>query len=322
MSKQLPRIFITRPFPGPGIAMLKDQFAVACNEKNRILTKQELKKAVKGVDAIVSLLTDSIDVEIMDAAGDQLRLISNYAIGYDNIDLRIAKERKITVTNTPGVLTHAIAEHTFALTFAIARRILEADQFTREHKYKHWDPFLFTGLELKGKTLGIIGLGRIGLATAEIAQKLEMKVIYNDQVRNHKIEKQHDISYHHFETVLKDADVISLNVPLLPTTHHLISKKELSLMKPTAILINTARGPVVDEKALIAALKKKEIFGAGLDVFEFEPNVSDALTQLPNVVLTPHIASATEEARSEMSKIVARNVIEFFEKGKAVTPVV
>ncbi len=318
MSK--PKIFITRRFPGPGIETLKEKFDVTMNSSNNVLSKWQLKRAVKDVDVIVSLLTDHIDAEIMDAAGDNLKMIANYAVGFDNIDLQAAKERDIVVTNTPGVLTNAVAEHTFALIMAVARRVVEADKFARANKYKQWEPELLLGMQLEGKTLGIVGLGRIGGRVAQIAQALGMHVIYTDEMRNKELEKMYNVEYHKLETILHEADVVSLHVPLLPTTKHLISEKELVQMKPTAILINTARGPVVDEKALIHALRKKEIAGAGLDVFEREPQISRDLERLDNVVLTPHIASATVEARDEMSEIVAKNVVAFLEKGKAINP--
>jgi glyoxylate reductase len=272
------------------------------------------------MDAIVTLLTDKIDAEVMDIAGPQLKLIANYAVGFDNIDLKAAQERNIVVTNTPGVLTEAVAEHTFALLLAVARRVVEADKFSRANKYKQWEPELLLGTQLKGKTIGIVGLGRIGVDVATIARGFGMTPIYYDEIRNKELEKKFDIEFHQFESVLKQADVISLHVPLLPTTKHLIDEDELNKMKSGAILINTARGAVIHEAALIKALQHKQIAGAGLDVFEWEPKISKQLEQLDNVVLTPHIGSATREARDLMSQIVADNVIAVFEKGKPLNP--
>lgn len=320
--KPKPRIYITRPFPGPAIDQLTNHYDVQINHRDVVLTKTQLLRAVAGVDVIVSLLTDKIDSDVMDAAGDQLRLIANYAIGFDNIDIRAAKERGIVVTNTPGHLAESIGEHTMALILAVARRVVEADAFTRAHKYKQWEPALLLGQSLRGKILGIVGLGRIGKSVIELAQAFGMQVVYTDEIRNKAMEASHTISYHNFNYLLEHADVLSLHVPLLPTTHHLMNAAAFKKMKSTAILINTARGPVVDEAALITALKEKQIFGAGLDVFEHEPKVSNELVKLPNVVLTPHIASSTIEARTEMSQLVAENVISFLEHGKAVTPVV
>ncbi len=319
-SKQ-PKIFVTRWYPGSGLPKLVERYGAQVNKANHVLTKWQLKRAVRGVDVIVSLLTDHIDAEIMDAAGAQLKLIANYAVGFDNIDLKAAKERNIIVTNTPGAFSQSIAEHTFALILAVARRIVEADQFTVHNKYHQWEPNLLIGQELQGKTIGIIGLGRIGGGVATIAKGFGMKVIFHDEVRNKKLEKALNVAYHNLETVIEESDVISLHVPLLPTTKHLIDEHELAIMKPNAILINTSRGPVVNEQALVHALTKRQIWGAGLDVFEHEPHISKILERLPNVVMTPHIASATNEAREIMSQLVADNVIGVLEKGQPVSPV-
>lgn len=321
MTESAPKIFITRSFPGPGIEMLKERYDVGLNRRSHVLPKWQLKRAVRGVDVIVSLLTDKIDAPVMDAAGSQLKLIANYAVGFDNVDIKAAKERDILVTNTPDVLTQAVAEHTFALAITAARRIVEADRFARAGRYHQWEPELLLGIELAGKTLGIIGLGRIGGLVAQMAQGFGMETIYYDVHRNKKLEREYRLTYHEFETVLKQADIISLHVPLLPTTHHLIGAHEFSLMKKTAVLVNTARGPVVSEKALIQALRRGQIFGAGLDVFEFEPHISGELRRLPNVVITPHIASATKEAREAMGEVVAKNVIAVLEDGKPINPV-
>lgn len=316
-----PKIFITRPFPGTGIELLKQHFDVKLNSSDRTLSPSQLKQAVKEMDAIVCLLTDKIDIHILNAAGKNLKLIANYSVGYDNIDVKTAHERHIVVTNTPDVLSNAVAEHAFALALAVARRLVEADRFTRANRYKQWEPDLLLGHELTGKTLGVIGLGRIGVRLAQLAQAFAMKTIYFDELRRKKIEQEENIEFYQFERVLREADVISLHLPLLPTTKHLIGETQLAMMKPTAILINTARGPIVHEAALINALRQKKIFGAGLDVFEREPQISRQLEKLDNVVLTPHIASASQEARLAMSQLVADNVVAFFKKGRAVTPV-
>ncbi len=315
-----PKVFITRSFPGPGIAQLEKYGDVTLHKSPVALSRWQLKRAVRGTEAIVSLLTDTIDTDIMDAAGPQLKLIANYAVGVDNIDLAAAKDRHIFVTNTPGVLTEAVAEHTIALLLAVARRIVEADSFTRAHKYQQWEPELLLGQQLKGKTLGLVGLGRIGANVIAIAKGFGMTPIYYDEIRNRALEKKLAVEFHEFKTVLKLADVISLHVPLLPTTKHLIDEAEFHLMKPTAILINTARGAVINEAALVKALNDKQIWGAGLDVFEHEPHLSRQLVHMANVVLTPHIGSATTEARDLMSQVVAKNVIAVFEKGKPLNP--
>lgn len=300
--------------------MLQSRYEVSINPNDRVLSNRQLRKLVVGFDVIVSLLTDQIDAPVMDAAGEKLKLIANYAVGFDNIDLVAAKDRDIFVTNTPGTLTEAVAEHTFALVLSVARRIVEADRFVRANKYKQWEPELMLGMQMKGKTLGVLGLGRIGGLVAQIAQGFGMNVIYYDLRRNKALEKKYSVSYHQLATVLAESDIISLHVPLLPSTRHLINEHNLKTMKETAIIINTARGPVIDESALVQSLSHKKIMGAGLDVFEREPHISRILERLPNVVLTPHIASATTEAREAMSEIVAKNVIAVLEKGKPLNP--
>ncbi|MBI4135846.1 D-glycerate dehydrogenase [Candidatus Uhrbacteria bacterium] len=312
------KVFITRQIPDQGIKMLKSKgYKVSIYPKDEIIPRAALLKGVKGVDAILCDLTEKIDAQLLKDAGPQLKIVANYAVGYDNIDLKAASARKVYVSNTPGVLTDAVAEHAIALMFAIARRICEADRFTRSGKYKGWGPMLLLGTELKGKTLGIVGLGRIGAAVASRAAKgLDMKVVYNNPKPDPDFEKQFGAKYRkNLNDLLKEADFVTLHVPLLPTTRHLISKKQFALMNPNAFLINTARGPVVDEKALLHALKNKTIAGAALDVFECEPlidcDIHDhlALKNFENVILTPHIASATIEARQAMSRIAAENII-------------
>lgn len=305
------KVFITRKIPEPANELLKNAgFEVDVNSQDKVLTKEELKKAVVGFDAVLSLLSDHIDGEIMDAAGSQLKIIANYAVGFDNIDIEAAKARNILVTNTPGVLTEAVAEHTFALLMAAARRIVEADKFTREGKYKQWEPFGFIGPQVWGKIIGIIGLGRIGSWVGEIAfNGFRMKILYYDVKRNPEFEMENQATFGEIDQILAQADFVTLHVPLIPETRHLINAQKLKLMKNTAILINTSRGPVVDENALVQALENGTINAAALDVFENEPVLTPGLADLPNVVLTPHTASATREAREAMSKIAAENII-------------
>lgn len=304
------KVFVARPIPEVGVEMLKEKHEVVINPENKVLSKEELKSAVKGVDAILSLLTDKIDEEVLESAGDQLKIIANYAVGFDNIDVEAAKQRNVLVTNTPGVLTEAVVEHAIALMFAAAKSIVEADKYIRSGKYKQWEPKGFLGPQLTGKTLAVVGLGRIGSMVAEVAHNgLKMNILYHDVKRNEEFESKVDAKYGELDEVLKQADVVSIHVPLLPATKHLINKEKLSLMKSSAILINTSRGPVVDEKALIEALSSKQIWAAGLDVFENEPQLSPGLSDLPNVVVTPHTASATFEARDAMSKIAAENIL-------------
>ncbi len=304
------KIFVTRKIPKNGIELLKAAHEVEVYEKDQVIPRTELLEKIAGKDAVVTVLTEQVDAEFFDAAGDQLKVVANYAVGFDNIDVREASKRDIFITNTPGVLTEAVAEHTFALMMTVARRVVEADDFVRAGKFYHWMPLGFLGPSLWGKTIGIVGLGRIGSWVAEAAfRAFHMKVLYHDPDRHDEFEMKLDAEYHELPTLLKRADVVTLHVPLVDSTRHLIGKKELALMKETAILVNTARGPVVDESALYSALKDRNIFGAGLDVFEDEPKLHPGLAKLPNVVLTPHIASATTEAREAMAEIAAQNVL-------------
>lgn len=307
------KIFITRQIPEAGIKLLKQKkYQVKISSRGRVLQKSELISHLKKdkYDALLCLLTDKIDGEVIDAAGKQLKIIANYAVGFDNIDLQAAKEHGIMVTNTPEVLTETVAEHTFALMLAIAHRISEADRFTRAGKYDGWAPLLLLGNDVSKKTLGIIGLGRIGSAVASHAVKgFKMRILYYDVRRDIKFEKEFGAQYRKLPTIFRDSDFITIHVPLLPVTRHLIGAKQFRMMKKTAYLVNTSRGPIIDEKALYLALKNNIIKGAALDVFEFEPKVAAGLDKLDNVILTPHIASATEETRSAMSELAAKNII-------------
>ncbi len=305
------RVYLTRPIPDAGIEMLREQISdFHMNEEDRVLSREELKQAVKGCDGILSLLTDKMDAEVMDAAGPQLKVIANYAVGFDNIDLQAATERGILVTNTPGVLTDATADFAWALLMATARRIPESERYARAGKYKAWGPKLFLGGDFVGRTLGIIGAGRIGSAMAKRATGWNMRILYTDVQPNPNIEKEVGAQFVDMDTLLKESDYISIHVPLTPETHHLIDEAALRKMKPTAYLVNTSRGPVIDEAALARALKEKVIAGAGLDVFEEEPKIHPDLLELENVVITPHIASATHETRNKMATMAATNLIE------------
>lgn len=305
------KVFVTRKIPEAGIKLLKKEFSVTISTKNRVLTKKELLAALKGKDALLCQLTDRIDKDVLEAGREKLRIVANYAAGYDNIDTKTATKLGIAATNTPGVLTDAVAEHACALIMAIARRIVEADKFMRAGKYKSWEPMLLLGQDVKGKTLGILGLGRIGTAVAErMARGFGMRILYYDVKRSPEFEKQLGAEYASVRQLLGESDYVSIHVPLLPETRHLISAKEFAGMKKTAYLINTSRGPVVDEKALVNALKRKQIAGAAIDVFENEPKMAPGIEKLDNAIVTPHIASATFSARSAMSEIAAKNIIE------------
>lgn len=317
------KIFVTRQIPESGISLLKEKgYEVSVSPFDRVLTREELLESVKGVDAILSLLTDKMDAEVMDTAGKQLKIIANYAVGYDNIDVKAANERGIITTNTPDVLTESVAEHAIALMFSLAHRIVESDQFMRDGKYIGWAPLLFLGNDLVGKTLGLVGLGRIGAAVAQrMHDGFNMKIVYYDARRNEELEKKFNLEFMDLEILLKTADIISIHVPLLPTTKHLIGEAQLKMMKPTAYLLNTSRGPVIDEQALVGALKNGTIKGAALDVYENEPKMASGLAELPNTVLTPHTASATVETRSAMSDLAAKNIIAVLSGVEPPTPI-
>lgn len=305
-------ILVTRKIPKSGIDLLKAAgHKVKLHNKSSVMPRKALLKAAKGCDAVLALLTDKIDEEFFIAAGMQLKIVANYAVGYDNFDLKAFKKRGVFAANTPTVLNVAVAEHAIALMMAASKRLVEADRFTRAGKYKGWEPELLLGTGLAGKTLGVLGLGRIGADVARRgARGLDMKVLYYDVKRNEAFEKELGATYATAEELLKNSDVVSIHVPLLPTTRHLIDAKKLKMMKKGAILVNTSRGPVIDEKALVAALKAKRIAAAGLDVYEFEPKLSPGLAKLPNVTLTPHTASATVETRDAMAKIAAQAIID------------
>jgi lactate dehydrogenase-like 2-hydroxyacid dehydrogenase len=302
-------VYVTRRIPESAIAFLGEHCDVEINPEDRELTREELLEKVRGRDAVLCLLTDVIDGELMDAAGSQCKIFANYAVGYNNINLDEATKRGIIITNTPGVLTEATADLTWALLFATARRVVEADKFLRAGKFKGWGPMMFLGLDITGKTLGIIGAGRIGRNFAKKAVGFDMKILYYSNRPDHAFERETGASFVDMETLLHEADFVSIHTPLTPATIHLIGEKELKLMKKTAILINTARGPIVDEQALVTALKNREIWGAGLDVFEHEPELDPGLAELDNVVIIPHIASATIETRTKMGLIAAQNII-------------
>lgn len=311
------KVYITRQIPEIGIKMLLDKgYEVDISKKNRPLTKKEIIKALKKkeYDAVLTLLTDDIDAGVM-ASAPTVKIFSNYAIGFNNLDLIEAKKRRIAVTNTPSGGAERVAEHTFALILALSCRVIEGDMYMRKGKYSGFDPMLLHGERLEGKTLGIIGTGRIG---GNVAFKgkygFDMNVVYYDLKRNEELEKEEGATFYpSVEDVLKISDIVSLHVPLNESTHHLISLEHLKMMKPTAYIINTSRGPVIDENALVYALQNGIIKGAGLDVYEFEPKLAKGLAKLPDVVLTPHIASGTEEARQEMAVVSAQNIIDCME---------
>jgi glyoxylate reductase len=304
-----PKVLLTRLLPQDGIDLLEKHVELEINPEDKVMPTEKIIDEIKDKDGLICLLTDKINTEIIDA-GENLKVIANYAVGFNNIDVEEATKRIIPVTNTPGVLTETTADLVFALILSTARRIVEADRFLRGGKFKGWAPMLFLGNDVYNKTLGIIGFGRIGRAVAQRAKGFHMKIIYHEPIRlSHDIEKKYSAEYKGLDNLLKESDFITIHTPLVESTHHLISEKEFSLMKKTAYLINAARGPIVDEKALVEALKERKFAGCALDVFEREPDVEKELITIPNTILAPHIGSASIETRTKMALIVAENVI-------------
>lgn len=310
----MPKVFVSRAILDRGIDLLKENgFDVEIGGEEA-LSKNEFMKKAQGADAILTMLTDEVDAEMLDAVGAQLKVVSNYAVGYDNIDLDECKKRGIAATNTPGVLSSSVAEHTVSLLLAVSRRIVESDAFTRAGKYHAWGPKLFLGADFSGKTLGIVGLGRIGYKVGKILHHgFGMNILYSDLNDNEEFNAEVGGRRVELDEVMSQSDFISVHVPLLDSTHHLIDADKLVLMKQTAYIVNTSRGPVIDEAALVEVLKEEKIAGAALDVFEHEPELTSGLADLDNVVLTPHIASASIETRQQMSEIAAKNIIAIFE---------
>lgn len=280
---------------------------------DRPLLQEELLVKVADCDGIISLLTDRIDEDLMDTAGPQLKVIANYAVGFDNIDVRAATHRGIVVTNTSSAeVDEAVAEHTWALILALARRIVEADESVRRGAFRGWEPDIFLGTNVRGKTLGIIGLGKIGTYVARRAKGYNMTVLYNKHSPDPEAEKELGVKFASLDDLLATSDVVTLHVSLTEETRHMINPVTLSKMKKGAFLINTSRGSVVEERALVEALRRGDLAGAALDVFETEPNVHPELIAMPNVITTPHIASATYEARYKMSEQVVTAVLDVF----------
>ncbi|MBN1867166.1 D-glycerate dehydrogenase [Candidatus Sumerlaeota bacterium] len=303
-------VYVTRLIPQSGLDLLTGAgLNVEVNPDDRVLTRGELLAAVRGRDGVLCLLTDTIDDAVMEAAGPQCKGFANYAVGYNNIDVAAATRRGLPVSNTPGVLTDTTAELAWALLFAAARRIVESDYFLRDGHWEAWGPMQFLGSDLKGATLGIVGAGRIGQAMALKSVGFEMNVLYTDAVARPEFEKALGARRVDLDALLRESDYISLHVALSPETTHLIGARELALMKETAILINTSRGPVIDEAALVEALCARTIGGAALDVYEREPILAGGLTDMPNAVLVPHIGSATRRTRGAMAEMAARNLL-------------
>jgi len=305
-----PKILMTRKILPEAYEYLREHTEIEVGAEDRKPEKEEIMVKIKDKEGLLSLLTEEIDKEVMDSA-PSLKIIANCAVGYDNIDIHHARKKGILVTNTPGVLTDTTADLTWALIFAVARKIPQADKFTRQKKFKSWELDLCLGKEITGKRLGIVGMGRIGKAVALRAQGFKIDILYFDPHRlSSEEEKTYKASFLPLDELLSVSDIITIHASLNPQTHHLISKEKIKLMRKEAILINVARGPIIEEQALAEALEKGEIWGAGLDVYEKEPEIHEKLFSLDNVVLLPHIGSASYETRLKMSMMAARNLIQ------------
>ena len=334
-----PRVFVTHRLPEPALARLGQACEFTIGTDQKVLSRSELLAGVRTADGLVCLLTDQIDRAVIEA-GAQLRVIANVAVGFNNIDIAAAKQRGIVVTNTPEVLTDATADLTWALILAVTRRVVEADNFTRAGKFDGWDFEMLLGTGLTGKTLGVVGFGRIGRAVGRRAVGFGMRVIYcsSDEIAFRDDPTRARLSTAPkptntlrldsfapqrvpFYQLLEQADILTLHVPLVATTKHLLDRDALARMKAGAYLINTARGPVVDETALVEVLQSGHLAGAGLDVYEHEPVVSQPLLTMPNVVLLPHIGSATHETRTAMAVLAVENALDVLSGRPARTPV-
>jgi glyoxylate reductase len=313
-------VFISRHLPEAALDRARSGATVRLHPEDRRLSPAELARYLEDADGLVCLLTDTIDEALL-AGAPRLRAVANVAVGYNNIDVAAATRRGIVVTNTPGVLTETTADFTWALLLATARRVPEADAYTRAGRFTEWGLMLLLGSDVHGKTLGILGLGRIGKAVARRAAGFGMRMLYHDALRDPAAERELGVIYQDRDAVLAEADFVTLHVPLLPETHHYVGEGELRRMKPGAYLINASRGPVVDEAALVRALKEGWIAGAGLDVYEEEPKVHPGLLECSNAVLAPHIASASRETRLRMATMAVDNCLAVLEGRMPPNPV-
>jgi len=306
------KIFVSRKIPGNALDKLMSLGnEVVVSEFDRPLTSEEFLEKAKGSDAILALLTDKIDGEVIDGIGPQLKIVSNYAVGFDNINIKDATEKGVVVTNVQSdVINESVAEFAWTLMLALAKRVVEADESTRRGAYKGWEPGIFLGVNMVGKTLGIVGLGRIGGMTARRAKGWEMKVLYNKRSRDEQSEKDLGVEFAELDQLYAESDFISLHVPLSEETRHMVNKSAFGKMKKGVILVNTARGPIIDEGDLVDAIRGGKVGGAGLDVFDNEPNINAELIGMENVILTPHIASATLEAREEYGKLAVEAILD------------
>lgn len=315
------KVFITRELPEIAFDLLRqNKITFDYYKKEQPIPRKVLLQKVKSCEALISLLTEKIDKEVIDQMM-RCKIIANYAVGYNNIDIEYAKKKKIIVTNTPDVLTESTADLTMALVLACARRIIEGDNLLRKKKFKGWEPKLLLGAELKNKTFGILGAGRIGGAVAVRAKSFGTNIIYYDSKKNITLEKTTGAKKVSLNNLLLISDILSVHLPLNTKTFHFLDQKKLSQVKRNSILINTARGEIIDEKALIRLLKKNSSLVVGLDVFENEPNINGELLKFSNVLVLPHLGSATREARNGMTELAAKNVINVLKGKPALSPV-
>jgi glyoxylate reductase len=313
------KVLVTREIPDAGLRLLEDFEVTVLSESSP--ERGELLEAARGAVGILPTVTEKMDAEVMDAAGDGLKVIANMAVGYDNIDVEAATERGVVVTNTPEVLNETTADTAFMLLLAAARRLGEAERLLRSGGWDAWGPKQLTGPDVWGKRLGVVGFGRIGQALARRTRGFDMDLVYHDQYRNEGAERELGARYLELDELLRTSDFVSIHTPLTPETTHLIGADELERMKPEAVLVNTSRGPVVDESALADALVEGRIFAAGLDVYEEEPEVHPKLLELENVVLAPHIGSASIETRDKMAALAAENLAAVLRGEEPKTPV-
>ncbi|HVF02550.1 MAG TPA: D-glycerate dehydrogenase [Rubrobacteraceae bacterium] len=313
------RVLVTREIPAAGLRLLEDFDVTILSERSP--ERGELLEAAKGASGILATLTEQVDAELMQAAGEDLKIIANMAVGYDNVDLEAARERGVVITNTPEVLDETTADTAFMLLLAAARRLGEGERIVRSGRWEAWGPKMLTGPDVWGKTLGIVGFGRIGQAMARRARGFDMAVFYTARSRKEDAENELGARYAELDELLQTSDFVSLHTPLTEETKHLIGVGELKKMKPESVLVNTSRGPIVDEGALADALAQGRIFAAGLDVYEEEPEVHPRLLELENVVLAPHIGSASIETRDKMAKLAAENISAVLRGEKPKTPV-
>ena len=306
----MPKVFVTRSVPETTLKSLRDAgLEVDVYEAETPVPRDELLERVPSYDALLTLLSERVDEELLAAAGPELKIVANFAVGYNNVDVAACTARGVAVSNTPDVLTDTTADHAMMLLLATARRATEGDALVRSGAWRGWAPNQLLGLDVSGKVLGIVGMGRIGRAVAARAKGFGMRLLYHNRSRDEAAEAELGASYCDLHDLLKESDFVSVHAPLTDETHHLIGEAELELMKRTAVLVNTSRGPLVDERALVRALRERQIWGAGLDVFEEEPELTLGLSELPNVVLAPHTGSATTGTREAMGRLCAEAIV-------------